>query len=207
MAIERELKFSLVDAPPAAAEVVRAFRGSPFELEPLGSRTHVDRYYDDAGRSLAASGVALRRRRTGATELATLKWAGTVDGAKHEREEIEAATLGEGWPAVVLERLALHLDGGHVQDLRPRLELTVDRATYAVRRGGALVATLMLDDVSARYPDGDHQALFWEAEVEGHDVSVLADVVDRLALVVVLTPSSANKLERAEAMLELGAVL
>jgi inorganic triphosphatase YgiF len=215
MPIERELKFSLLDAPPAEAEVTAVFRGSRFTVEPLGCKTHVDRYYDDGERTLARSGVALRRRRTGASEVATLKWIGTVEGAAHEREEVEGV-MEEGWPAAILERLALHLQDA-VLDLRPRLELTIERTSFSVRQGGSLVATLSFDDVSARYPDGERAAMFWEVELEaetsagaapGDDVvAALHEVAERLDRLMTLTPSSANKLERAEAMLSLGAVL
>jgi hypothetical protein len=73
---------------------------------------------------------------------------------------------------------------------------------------GRPVALLAFDEVRARRPGGDREALFAEAEIEALDdvdEAVLvsaAEVVERL---VRLTPSAVTKLQRAEALLVLGA--
>lgn len=210
MPIERELKFSLLDPPPGALELESAFRGSPFALVPGGTHTHVDRYYDDERGSLARSHLALRRRSSGASEVAALKTRGTVSGAAHEREELEAPVEGDRWPAGILARVREQVDVADGDALRPRFELATERTSYGVRHEGALVATLAFDEVEARYPDSERSALFREAEIEAADgtsLQTLQAIAERLERLVTLTPSAVTKLQRAEAVLLLGAAL
>lgn len=207
MSLERELKFSLTDAPPSSPELHDAFRGSPFRLEDGGTATLLDRYFDDDARSLRRSGLALRRRSNGSVETATLKSRGTVRGALHEREELEAVARADAWPDAVVARLRGHLPGG-MGALAPRVELDVTRTTYRVHGPDGALAVLSFDDVSARTLGSERDALFREAELEathGTEVEVLERIVERLERVVTLAPSGVNKLERAEALLALGA--
>jgi triphosphatase len=211
MTIERELKFSLLDPPPAAEELESAFRGSPFALQAAGTRAHHDLYYDDPSGTLAAAGLALRRRRSGTREVATLKTLGTVSGAAHEREEVEWPVESDGaWPEPILARLARHLGDGAPDALRPRLEIDTVRAVFDVRQDGRRLATLCFDDVEARYPGSDRSALFREAEIEADGdtpLGTLEAVAERLERIVALSPSGVTKLQRAEAVLLLGADL
>jgi inorganic triphosphatase YgiF len=173
-----------------------------------GTAVHVDRYYDDDAGALAAAGVALRRRETGGTTLAAVKTLGTVEGALHVRDEIEAAVVGDDWPVPIARRLAEHVA---LWQLRPRVELTTERTTYQVVHEGRPVALLAFDEVRARTPGAEREALFAEAEVEalGDPTSdaVLAGAAEVVERVVRLTPSAVTKLQRAEALLSLGAAL
>jgi len=207
--VERELKFSLVDPPPAPADLVALGRGGPYAFVEASAALHVDTYYDDDAGSLRRAGVALRRRRrAGAAEaIATVKTAGRVDGAWHQREELEAPMRGGDWPVPVARRLAEHVA---LWQLRPRLELEVERSAYRVTHAGRPVATLAFDRVSARLPGSERSAHFDEAEIEAVgdvDFGVLRGVAELVEGLVRLTPSPATKLERAAAVLELGAVL
>jgi inorganic triphosphatase YgiF len=224
MPIERELKFSLLDPPPAAEELAIAFSGSSYALRALGSRTHHDLYYDDDG-ALARAGLALRRRSSGAptgaprpggghpggaTETAALKTQGMVADALHEREEIEGPVEEGRWPSAILGELALRLGAGHAERLRPTIEFTTLRTSYAVHEGGRRVATLAFDEVAARYPSDERSAHFREAELEAEGdvpVATLQRIADRLEGVVALAPSGVTKLQRAEAVLVLAAGL
>lgn len=212
--VERELKYSLVDAPPPPAAVVALGRHGPYTFVEAGTTVHRDRYYDGDAGQLRRAGWALRQRRAlpgDETEpppvVATLKGAGRVDGAMHEREEFEAAMEGRGWPLPVARLVAAHVA---LRDLRPRLTLETDRTAYRVTFEGRLVALLAFDRVSVRIPGGERSAHFDEVEIEalgGATGPELQGVVDLLDALVRLTPSSVSKLERAAALLELGASL
>jgi triphosphatase len=211
MALERELKFSLLDAPPPAEELRAALLGTPFALEALGTHLQHDRYVDDAGGTLRRAGLALRRRRRGAAEGAALKRLGTVDGALHERDELEATIPPSGaWPSVIVEALAEAVGGDVLAGARTVVELDTERTAYAVTQGGRRVALLVFDDVTARHPGSERSAHFREAELEAIGevaLETLLDLAGRFADVVVLTPSSVTKLQRAEAVLSVGDAL
>ena len=211
---ERELKFSLLDPPPADEVLVDAFRGSGFELTPCGVRRQLDAYVDSDDGLLRRAGVALRRRSVDGARFATLKTLGSTDGALHERDELELPLEpGGDWPAELLAHLSA-ATGVDAASLTPRLHtlllLRTDRAVFAVRRAGQQVAELCFDEVSARAPDAEREALFREAELEaapGVPHEVLEAIAARLERAVTLTPSGVHKLQRAEALLALGAVL
>jgi len=212
--VERELKYSLVDAPPPPAMVVALGRRGPYAFVEAGTTLHRDRYYDGDAGQLRRAGWALRQRRTLAPDdgdepavVATLKGAGRVDGAMHEREEVEAVMEGRTWPLPVARLVTTHVA---LQDLRPRLTLETERAAYRVAFEGRPVALLAFDRVSVRIPGGERSAHFDEVEIEALGEAtepVLQGIVDLLDALVRLTPSSASKLERAAALLELGASL
>ncbi|MDA0700565.1 MAG: CYTH domain-containing protein [bacterium] len=180
-------------------------RGGPYAFVEIGQAHHHDRYFDDDAGHLRDAGLALRQRRTAGGELATLKGAGQVDGAWHRREELEAAMHGDDWPVAIARRLAEHMA---LWRLRPQLELDVERTSYRVVFSGRPVATLVFDRVTARLPGADRTAHFDEAEIEALDdvdLPVLEGAAALLDALVRLTPSSATKLARAVAVLELGA--
>jgi triphosphatase len=209
--VERELKYSLVDAVPDAAAVVALGRGGPYAFVEAGVATHVDRYFDDDAGRLRAAGLALRQRwrdvAGGRRGVATVKTAGLVDGAWHQREEIEAPMEGEDWPVPVARRLAAHVA---LWQLRPRLELEVERSSYRVAFGGRAIATLTFDRVVARSPGAERSAHFDEAELEalaGVELGVLEGAAELVDGLVRLTASPVTKLERAAAVLALAAAL
>lgn len=202
---ERELKFSLVDPPPPEAELAAVAAPGPYAFVPLGTAAHLDRYYDDEAGALAAAGVALRRRDGAGGTLAALKELGTVVGALHVRDELEAPMEGDDWPTPVARRLAEHVA---LWQLRPRVEVATERTSYRVVHEGRPVALLAFDEVRAKLPGAEREALFAEAELEAlGDVAdeVLAGAAEVVERLVRLTPSAVTKLQRAEALLALGA--
>jgi hypothetical protein len=112
---------------------------------------------------------------------------------------------GDDWPVPVARRLAEHVA---LWQLRPRVELTTERTSYQVVHDGRPVAVLAFDEVRARLPGGEREALFGEAEFEATgdvDDAVLEGAARVVEQVVRLTPSGVTKLQRAEALLLLGA--
>jgi len=205
MALERELKFSLLDPyVPALPELLAALEGTPFEVAAAPLEEQHDRYFDDDAGGLRAAGWALRRRQLDGRGWATLKAAGSVQGALHEREELELP-LAEGddppWPGPIRDRIDPLVD---VDGLRPRVELRTSRVRFAILRDGAEVATLSFDAVEARAPGGERSALFDEVEIEARgdlpevELRAIGQAIEDL---VRLTPSAVSKLERAEALL------
>ncbi|MBS3934356.1 MAG: CYTH domain-containing protein [Truepera sp.] len=216
MKLEREHKFSLDAAELPDPWVLKhdlALAG--FELLPEGKHEQRDRYLDTPDRRLKQAGLAMRERRIGQRRLVTLKWAGSVTGALHQRQELELET--SGWPPEVLAALP---EGVAVTDLAVQLELTTQRTRFLVmqqacpepgsegsrgagRRGVAL-AELALDEVSAHRPGHDVSIHFLEVELEA--LSAGADELARLAAalqeLLPLAESSVSKLERATALLE-----
>lgn len=204
MAIERELKFSLMDPyAPEPEDLAEAFRGSDVRAVPLPEQDVRDRYFDDRARTLRRAGMALRERTVEGRRLATLKTRGRVDGALHEREELELPAEGGGWPADIAARLpaALRLDA-----LEPLLEVRSLRRRFHLHEGGEPVAVLSFDAVEARAPGSEQSAHFDEVELEA-EAGIAADrlhaIAERLAAVVQLTATGTTKLERAEALLPL----
>ncbi len=208
--MERELRFSLLDPPPADEVLEDAMRGSAYRLEAGGTRQQRDVYVDTAEFALRAAGVALRRREVDGRRLATLKSVASGHGPAFEREELELP-LGEhgAWPAELLERLA-QLTPVEPRRLVAQVEVRTERRVFVLRKGDVKVAELCFDEVSARYPGAEREALFREAEIEaadGVELSELEKVAERLERAVTLTPAGASKLQRAEALLALGAAL
>ena len=207
---ERELKFSLLDPPPADDAVADAFRGSDYALDPSVSERLLDVYVDTTDFALRAAGIALRRRDISGRRVATLKTIGRVRGPYHERAELELPLDPHGaWPAALLALLA-KLVPVPATKLMAQLELRTERRAFSVRRDGSVVALLFLDEVAARAPGSEREALFREAELEAMAGTLLADleaIAARLERVTALTPSGVTKLQRAEALLSLGAVL
>ncbi len=204
MPLERELKYSLLDPyAPAPVELEAAFEAAPFTAAELHEQRVIDRYFDDDRRSLKGAGMALRQRSIDGRHLATLKTRGSVDGALHERDELELPSDHRGWPAAIVDRLR-----GVVrpEDLRPLLEVHALRRRFRVTEGDVAVALLSFDAVEARAPDGEHSAHFDEVEIEaaeGVPAATLEAIAERLGQVVALTATGTTKLERAEALLPL----
>lgn len=202
---ERELKFSVLDPRiPSMEELAAAL--APLQVTAAPEQAIVDRYYEDDAGGLRAAGLALRRRRIGGRAWATLKQQGAREGPMHLREELEVPLASPAedapWPPAIAERLAGVADPA---TLRARVELETTRVPFVVRRDGVEVAELSFDAVTARAPGSERSALFDEVEVEalGEDTSRaelegIGEAVDGL---VKLSPSSVDKLERAEALL------
>lgn len=217
MPTETELKFSLMnDHVPAAAELEGALATVGLSIGAAQRTVNKDRYYDDPRMSLSRAGLALRRRMADGELLATLKTLGSVDGALHTRDELElpiaaSADPWNPWPEPIAERLRSITD---VRSLRGSFELTVERVRFPLSDGERIVATACFDDVAARRPNADRSVHWNELEVEGAPdlapdaaAAVLDRAAEALGTVLALVPSSHTKLERARALLLLGATL
>lgn len=215
--METEAKYSLMtDHVPAAVELEAALAGQGLTSGPVQRVVHKDRYYDDARMSLSRAGFALRRRMADGQLLGTLKTLGRVEGAVHRRDEIEepipdSSDPWEAWPAAIAEQLRTVTDP---RALRGTVELVVERVMFEIRRAGVAVAVASFDDVSARRPSGQRSVHWNELEIEivgDSGAADEADVLERTAValgeLVALVPSSQTKLERAQALLLLGAAL
>lgn len=199
MKLEREHKYSLDAAQLPDPWVLKhdlALAG--FELLPEGKHEQRDRYLDTPNRRLKQAGLALRERRIGQTRRVTLKWAGKVEGALHQRQELELEA--SGWPPEVLAALP---EGVAVSDLVPQLELTTQRTRFFVTQQGMTLAELAFDEVSAQRPGHDVSVYFLEVELEA--LSAGADELARLSAalqeLLPLAESSVSKLERAISLL------
>ncbi len=203
MPIERELKFSLIDDIPSADELQAVFKQKGYELISQGTQKHFDIYFDDMKESLRKAGMALRKRRMGGRVLATFKAHAKVSNDLHEREEIEQEMVANHWPDEIFQRVQKVTDPFYVIE---KLELSTVRTRYLVKRKNQDLAILSFDAVAANYPGIFDTVSFEEVEIEAvgttsaKELREIADALDRL---IKLTPNSVNKLERAEALLNL----
>jgi inorganic triphosphatase YgiF len=223
MPTETELKFSLTnDEVPSPSELAAGFEAVGLRLGPVRHTVVKDRYYDDARLSLARAGLALRRRMADGELLATLKTLGDIDGALHRREELELPLAEDAdpwnpWPDEIAERVRVVTDP---RSLRGTIELTTSRTLVDVREGERTVAVASFDDVEARRGSGGRTAHWNELEIERpqegeDDVAAAPDAAqaaleraaDGFRAVLALVPASSTKLERARALLMLGAAL
>ncbi len=203
MPLERELKFSLIDDVPSPEELQAIFKQPGCELLPQGTQKHFDVYFDDTKESLRKAGMALRKRRMGGKVLATFKAHAKVSNELHEREEIEQEMVANHWPDEIFQRVQKVTDPFYVIE---KLELSTVRTRYLVKRKNQDLAILSFDAVAANYPGIFDTVSFEEVEIEAvgttsaKELREIADALDRL---IKLTPNSVNKLERAEALLNL----
>ncbi len=201
---ERELKFSLMDESLEEEALQLGLETEGFSLGPQRVEVHRDLYFDTRRGHLERSGLALRRRViNGGAPLATLKAAGTARGALHVRDELELPFEGEAWPREVRMRVA---EVAPLISLQPVVALTTERTRYLVGRRGEEVAELSFDSVEAKRSGEEVSVHFAELEIEAlradADLERIAGVLGKL---LALTPSGVNKLERALALLSLGA--
>lgn len=147
---------------PSRAELEHALAGGGFVTGPARVREQRDVYFDDPHGRLAATGVALRLRRVGGRRYATLKSAGTVDGALHRRDEVEveltdaddaspgeAAATAPRWPAAIVARLPPLVD---VAALQPVARLATTRVAYLLRTPRHGEVEVAFDEVRCRLP-------------------------------------------------------
>jgi inorganic triphosphatase YgiF len=204
--LEHELKFSVTeDSWPLAAELAKALSQHHFQVDTASFIRQRDRYYDTATQALRQAGLALRKRSVNGQTLATLKMQGQVAGASHVRDELELPMVAASWPAAIVSQLTPHTP---VDYLRAQLELVTERLNYPIVYKGEEIAQLSFDSVRANYPGQDQQVTFHEVEIEARGVSGpfhLQAIAGALTAILPLTPSSSSKLERAAALLSLGA--
>ncbi|MEX2541139.1 MAG: CYTH domain-containing protein [Trueperaceae bacterium] len=205
MSSERELKFSTAgNGTPNEVELGQALGRAGFELGPAARIRNKDRYFDDARLSLSRAGIALRRRMSEGRMLATLKTRGRIEGALHDREEIELPMEGQEWPRPILDRIAMATAPGLLQ---PHTVVETERLRYAVLQDGRPVAQLAFDNVSARAQQGERSVGFDEVEIEAHG-NTSAETLERIAGAVgelmPLTANTSSKLERVRQLLMVG---
>ena len=204
MATERELKYSVTKAFPDSMVLQAVFEANDYDLSQAVYKSYKDRYYDDALGTLKQAGYALRRRRSAKLNLATLKTRGAVDGAQHEREELELPLEGRYWPEEIKRQL---MSLCPLENLRTQLELATERTEYKVKQTGKPIAVIAFDEVRANYPKSEQSVQFSETEIEAVDdtsletLEAIAELIDRF---VPLSPNSSSKPERARALLSLG---
>ena len=170
------------------------------------TRKQRDRYFDTKELVLAANGAALRTREHAGAGQICWKGRGSVQGALHEREEIEIE-----WPLGAEPRRASELP----DSLRDRVEpftfrerlrpLVTFETTRQVRKcaspDGREIFEVALDEVVAECGDGERHE-FREVEIEGEvppggTAIHLQEVLTRRAGA---TPSVTNKVQRALAL-------
>lgn len=204
MLTESILKFSLLeDSFPGFEELKLVFEAAGYALSQKDTCQQHDRYYDDAAKALKKRGLVLRRRTANAQTSVTLKRQNS-DGDGAEHTELETAIIGSAWPSAIGRRVSLVTDPAK---LRSVLDINTHSVQYSVSKNGLEHALLSFDEVSAGYPLSEQSVHFNEAELEAvsADDETLQAIVDVLDSVVRLSPNTVDELERAEALLSLGA--
>lgn len=204
MLSEQTLKFSLLeDTFPGFTDLKLSFEAAGYGLRKGDTRQQHDRYYDDAKKALRGQGLILRRRTANAQTLVTLKRRHAEDDAA-ESTELEMSLTGGQWPAPISRRVSLVTDPAN---LRSVLDINTHRVQYRVQKGGLECALLNFDEVSAGYPQSEQSVHFNNAELTNvqADIETLRDIADLLDSIVRLSSNSVDGLERAEALLSLGA--
>lgn len=210
MKTETEYKFALLDDSFPTLDTLRVtFVAAELSLGPHGKRKQHDRYFDSRRGKLRRAGWALRERTIDGKKLVALKSVGDVTGALHRREELELPLEDGDWPREIRLRVA---DVVALTRLEPLLDLRTDRTRFRVGVRGRSVAEIAFDEVRAARPGSDHEMSvhFNEVEVEAapdSEPDELAEVARLLESTMTLAPSASNKLERAEALLNLAGSL
>lgn len=199
---ERELKL-LVDPQLTALALDLLIEEARVTVLTRETRVQADRYFDSRALALAASGAALRIRQHDETAKICWKGHGRVDGALHEREEIEVA-----WPVGAEPRRAAELpdslrDRVEPFTLREKLRPVLTLATTRFLRrcasaDGRETFEIVLDEVVAVAENGARHE-FREVEIEG-DLPEGGEgrrFQDTLVRRAGAQPSPNSKLERA----------
>lgn len=149
--------------------------------------------------------MALRARREPSRLVATLKSGGTVEGAVHSRDEVEAeadeAAIARGeWPGAIGERIAETAAG---RPLVPLVQVENRRRTWSVHRDWHRVAEVALDQGVIRAAGREQP--FQEIEVEIKDNGTMDDleaVTNWLTGRLPLAPEPDSKFARGQRLLD-----
>lgn len=191
-----QLTFSLLEPLPDPDELTEAFQRAGYTLARQSAEEVRERYYDDAAGALKGRGLRLRRRTVGAQSEVSL----FRDDATAEEHRVPVSLAEGALPGPILRRVSLVTPP---ENLRSQLDITLQRSCYSVTRGNA-VAQLSLTEVSANYSQREQSVHFSELslsvpEAHADELTVL------LGRLTALTPTSTPTLQRAEALLSLGA--
>lgn len=208
--MERELKFR-VDDPGVFAELLSRSELAGYTLARSGHEQQQNTYYDTSDGQLRSRGYSLRVRDLGTHRVLTLKWNGRVDGATHERNELEAplgaGELGQPWPAGELGDLLGTLLGP-TPLLQPLFTIATERHKLLAGPAAAPVAEVALDHSTVLA--GELREQFYELEAEqlpgGNEGDVqLLDTALRGSWPLV--PEERSKFERGLRLLDAQQVL
>lgn len=199
---ELELKFTTDGALPGQEQIRAALAGLGLSVGEVHKGYVKDRYFDDPRASLSRAGLALRRRMKDGQMLATLKTRGSIEGATHDRHELELPLPERGWPQEIEDRIAFITISS---TLRPYTVLDSERTVFPLLDADSgQVAELSFDLVTAKFQNGEAKVEFLEIEIEAKAEAgevLLEDIAGALETVMVLVPSPFTKLERAQALL------
>lgn len=183
---------------------------APYRLGPRRRVELEDTLLDSADRAIGEAAHALRLRRANGVPLVTLKGPKVLQGAVHQREEIELPLDGADpenpatWPAPMPERVAALVGG---RPLLPRLHVLNVRHLWPVYHESQEVAELALD--RGVILGGWQEMAMHEVEVElasGGEMSDLMRIATRLRDTLPLEPEPRGKSERGIAMIEAAAI-
>jgi CHAD domain-containing protein len=203
--VEIEAKYAILG--PLNATALASLDLGPFALFPEEVNHHRDVLLDTPTRAITSSGVAVRLRyMDDGSVLVTFKGPNAGSNGIHEREEIEREIENPNrydythWPAEIVSRIQPLV---HDEPLVPLVRIYIHRRTWAVERGGRVVAEMALDQgiINA----GGRTARVHELEVElKHDGTRtdLDDLGRRLLEQLPLQPQPRGKLQRGLALLD-----
>lgn len=182
---------------PSADEVAALCAAAGYRAGRSAPSVRRERYYDDPEGALRRRGLRLRRSSQDGELCAALEREGGTAA-------LELKADAAGWPRPIARRLALLLEP---ETLRPWLELRCRAEAYGVARAGTLLARLSFIRVEAGYPERAQRVFFGEVELaaEGPAEAECSALRARLMDALPLVPEPPDRLERAEALLLLGA--
>ena len=196
--MEIEAKFAVTDTTVIEqlkiVETIDAFQIAP------GKTVRVrDAYLDTRDRRLLAAGYACRRRKQDGQLLITLKQIRSVEGAIHEREELEIVLPQDVPPAQWSESPARTRVLGLIGDepLRKLFELRQTRVKRDVLKDDLVIAEWSVDDVRVSIGKESLQFAELEIELKGGTEDDLARIAAQVQTEWGLAPEPQSKFERA----------
>ena len=135
-----------------------------------------DTFLDTPDRRMGAAGYVCRRREVSGQVVMTIKGGSKIEGAIHQREELEvtlpADVPPQQWPDSPIRDRALLIIGA--APLAPLFDQHQTRIFRGMMRDEQMIAELTLDDVTIA--SGDKTLTYLEMEVELQPDGELADL-------------------------------
>lgn len=221
--MEIESKYKVIG--PLDPAAVSRLDLAPYALRPGEQLAHHDVLLDTPERAITRSRHALRLRNENGATILTFKGPAAVEGSVHSREEVEARlktnskangnvgnevtalTNGERetydyhtWPKKIARRVEKLV--GSSEELRPLLEVVVNRRTWIVEHGDKQVGELALDEGTILAGGASEPVHELELELKQHGTpDDLAALDERLQATLPLAAEPHSKLERGLALL------